>query len=157
MSVGVCACLTAVAAINWNSGKLENIAQGATVTVSSKDADAKFIADGNDGTAWQANAATHALTQDWVIIDLGESKPFTDMSIVWEASHCKSYSVYVSTEAIPYDVYEEVTETITDGEGKETTKVTPAYKAIKTEWLSAHCPVLAMSAIVAHCFGVESP
>ena len=39
MSVGVCACLTA-AAINWNSGKLENIAQGATVTVSSKDADA---------------------------------------------------------------------------------------------------------------------
>lgn len=128
VSVGSLACASVMAAIDWNSGSIENIAQGSTVTVSSNEDTAATIVDGNDGTGWQANAATHEYTRDWVLINLGTEKTFTDMEIVWEASHCKEYSVYVSDAAIPYTPGE------TDGGVK--------YNAISAEWLAANQPVV---------------
>lgn len=123
VAVGVLACASVMAAINWNSGSIENLAKGSTVITSSNEGDAATIVDGVDGTSWQASAATHPYTHDWVIIDLGAEKSFTDMEIIWEASHCKSYSVYVSTDKIDYTSEE------TDG---------IKYNKISEEWLAAH-------------------
>lgn len=118
------------ATITWGDVGEMNLAKGAAVTVSSNPNDAALIADDNNGSGWQASAATHAYTQDWVILDLGESKAFTDMEIVWEASHCKDYSVYVS--ATPFTV-EPKTETI--GEGEEAQEI--SYNAVSVEGLTA--------------------
>lgn len=98
---------SAVFAIDWTSGKVENLAKGATVTVSSNSGTEALIVDDNNGTGWQALAATHVKTQDWVLIDLGEKKTFTNLEIVWEASHCKKYSVYVTDEAVESNAIEE--------------------------------------------------
>lgn len=133
LSVGALATASMLAAINWNS--IENLAAGSTVVTSSKPAEAQTIVDNNDGTGWQAVPATHEYTHDWVLIDLGSEKTFTDIEIIWEASHCKQYSVYVSTEAIPYTAHEESTE----GEGAEQKKI-PAYNEISSEWLANHTP-----------------
>lgn len=127
LSLAVLACVSAIAAINWD--KVDNLAKGATVTVSSNPGDAGLICDGNDGTGWQANAATHAYTHDWLLINLGEGKTFTDIEIVWEASHCKKYSVYVSDSEIPY------TEKSTEGEAPVN------YNEISADWLAANQPV----------------
>lgn len=135
LSLAVLACASAIAAINWTN--VDNLAKGATVVVSSKPAEANNICDGNDGTGWQAVADTHPYTHDWVLINLGESKTFTDMEIVWEASHCKEYSVYVSNEAIPY---EEKTFTVKEAEGDKPAE-TITCNVINEAWLAANTPV----------------
>lgn len=122
VAVGLLACVSVMASINWNSGSIENLAKGSTVITSSNEGDAANIVDGVDGTSWQASAATHPYTHDWVIIDLGAEKTFTDMEIIWEASHCKSYSIYVSTDKIDYTAEE------TDG---------IKYNKIDDAWLAA--------------------
>ena len=114
---------SAVFAIDWTSGKVENLAKGASVTVSSNSGTEALIVDDNNGTGWQASAATHAKTQDWVLIDLGEKKTFTNLEIVWEASHCKKYSVYVTNEAVESNAVEE------DG---------LAYRTIDESWFAGH-------------------
>lgn len=130
-SVGAMTYMSVMAAINWNSGSIENIAVGSTVTVSSNEANAANIVDGNNGTDWQANAATHDFTHDWVLINLGSEKSFTDIEISWEASHCKSYSVYVSDTAVPY----------TSSETEDGIK----YNVIDATWLEAQQPVATRS------------
>lgn len=122
LSVGAIASLTALAAINWNN--VDDLAKGATVTVSSNPNDASLIVDDNNGSGWQASAATHEYTHDWVLINLLEPKTFTDIEIVWEASHCKEYSIYLSDTEIPFT--------------KETTDGGVEYNAIDAEWISAH-------------------
>lgn len=87
-------------AIDWSA--TDNLAKGASVIVSSKDNEASSITDGNDGSRWQAFPATHDKTHDWVIIDLGENKEFTDIEISWESSHASLYSVYTSTTPFEY-------------------------------------------------------
>ena len=124
VSVGALTCASVMATINWASGSIVDLAKGATVTASSNQDTAASIVDDNDGTGWQANAATHEFTHDWVMIDLGEKKTFTDIEIVWEASHCKEYSVYVSDEPVPY------------------TSSDPAYNLINATWLADHTPVI---------------
>lgn len=128
VAAGILTSASVLAAINWNAGTVENIAKGSSVTVSSKDVEAVNITDNNDGTGWQAVAATHTTTADWVIIDLGEKKQFTDIEIIWEASHCKGYSVYVSDSEIPYET------TTTEG-GVECRVISP-------EWLEANTPAV---------------
>ena len=118
------------AAISWNGSGIENMAKGATVTVSSNPADAAFITDDNNGTSWQAAANTHDYTRDWVLIELSEEKTFTDLEIVWEASHCKSYSVYVSKTPI---TVEEKSETVTEGEGENAKDVTNNYNFVNVD------------------------
>lgn len=105
----ICAAITSIAAatvtaIEW--GNLDNIAQGAVVTVSSNSGAANTITDGNNGTSWQAIPSTHNVTTDWALIDLGESKEFNTLEIAWEASHPAKYTVYVSEEDIPYEINE---------------------------------------------------
>lgn len=117
---------TAALAIDW--GSVENLAQGATVTVSSNPDAAATITDGNDGSSWQATGGAQKLgANDWALIDLGEEKTFTDIEIKWEASHPSKYSVYTSTEAIPYAVQNFGTE--------EDPK---NYNVINAEWLCGH-------------------
>lgn len=91
-------------AVEW--GNLDNLAKGATVTVSSNSTNAQNITDDNVGTSWQATPSTHNVTSDWALIDLGESKEFNIIEIFWEASHPSAYSVYVSETAIPYEIKE---------------------------------------------------
>lgn len=101
-------------AIDWT--QVDNLAKGAEVIVSSKPGEAANITDGNDGSRWQAVTATHDYTDDWVIIDLGENKTFTDIEILWEASHASKYSVYVSQTPFTY-------EPVTDPEYNKLTSV----------------------------------
>lgn len=139
VSVGAVACMSVIASINWNSGAITNLAQGATVTVSSKPAEAQNIVDGDNGTGWQAVAATHKYTQDWVLIDLKSEQTFTDMEIVWEASHCKKYSVYVSSTEIPWTA-EQAEEVTKDKDGNDVTTYVD-YNKIDATWLEAHTAV----------------
>lgn len=137
-ALGVLACISVMAVINWNSGQVQNLALGATVTTSSKQEAAAYIVDNNNGTGWQAQATTHEYTQDWALIDLGAEKTFTDIEIVWEASHCKKYSVYVSTDAIPF-----TPQTVEKTTGEDDADVTVIeYNAIQKEWLDSHSPVI---------------
>lgn len=129
LSVGALATASMLAAINWSS--IENLAAGSTVVASSNQATANLIVDNDNGSGWQANANTHVHTQDWVQIDLGSEKTFTDIEIIWEASHCKKYSVYVSNEPVLYtsgtmDVTVDGTVTQVD------------YNVITPDWLSSH-------------------
>ncbi len=126
-SLGVVTCASVMAAIDWNSGSIDNLAKGSTVTASSNSAEASLIVDDNNGTGWQANAATHEYTHDWVMIDFGAETTFTDIEIVWEASHCKSYSIYLSKEAIPY-----TTDETTGG---------ISYNQIDASWLEGTTPI----------------
>lgn len=135
---GAAVLLTAAAmtaAIDW--GQNDNLASGATVTVSSiptsADRQPELILDNNNGTSWQAVPATHKYTKDWVIVDLGEVKEFTDIELIWEASHPTSYSVYVSSDAIPF-------EEKTVNEGTDEAPVNVTYNAIDQEWLDSATP-----------------
>ncbi len=94
----------AALALDWNTQ--ENLALNAQVVTSSvrpgEGDRPENITDGNTGSRWQAIEKANAVSPDWVIIDLGESKTFTDVEIIWENSHPKTYSVYVTETAIPY-------------------------------------------------------
>ena len=107
-------------AIDWTS--VDNLAKDAPVVVSSRFNDAATVTDNNVGTSWQADPSTHGNTHDWALIDLGESRSFSDIEITWEASHPATYSVYVSDTAIPYA-------SVTPEEGS-------AYNTIDEEWLA---------------------
>lgn len=130
LSVGILTCLSVMAAINWSSGAIQNLAKGATVKVSSNPNDAGLITDNNNGSGWQASAATHNYTKDWVLIDLGEEQSITDIEIIWEASHCKKYYVYVTNDEIPV----EEKSVTTEGESS----VTVTYNSINENWLNNH-------------------
>lgn len=121
VAVGMLASASVFAAIDWNAGTVENLAAGATVTVSSNPGAAAAIVDNNNEGGWQAAGASHEYTHDWAILDLGSEKTITDVEIYWQAAHCKKYSIYVSTEAIPY-------ETVAETE----------YQAINADWLASH-------------------
>lgn len=112
-------------AIDWSS--VTNLAKGASVTVSSNSGAAGTIIDNNDGSRWQAATSTHSTTSDWVLIDLGESKTFSDIEIKWEASHCSKYSVYLSDTAIPY----------ADADANGT-----ACRVIDADWLATAVPAV---------------
>lgn len=91
---------TSAFAIEWGNGdgQVANLAKGAEVTVSTLRAgeDPQSITDEADNTGWQAFEFFHKFCpNDWVLIDLGKEMTFTDMQIMWQASHCKEYSVYV--------------------------------------------------------------
>lgn len=75
----------AYAALDWDG--VDNLAKGASVTLSSNDSEGNraAIVDDNNGSGWQA--AGGAVNPDWALIDLGESKAFKDIEIKWEASH----------------------------------------------------------------------
>lgn len=87
----------AYAALDWDG--VDNLAKGASVTLSSNDSEGNraAIVDDNNGSGWQA--AGGAVNPDWALIDLGESKAFKDIEIKWEASHPNTYKVYVTDNA----------------------------------------------------------
>lgn len=111
------------AAIDWTPGT--NLAQGAAVVVSSNSNDARAITDNNNGSSWQAWANTHGATTDWALIDLGAQTTFTDIEIMWEASHSRRYSVYVSPTPIPY---------------ADSSDAPAACRVIDADWLASAVP-----------------
>ncbi|MCH5224927.1 MAG: discoidin domain-containing protein [Muribaculaceae bacterium] len=116
LTLGLLAALSVPAwAIDWTS--VDNLAKGAAVIVSSKDNEASSITDGNDGSRWQAVKNTHDYTQDWVMLDLGENKKFTDIEILWEASNATAFSIYTSETPFDYTSHDDVD---------------PAYKSLNT-------------------------
>ncbi|MDE5645413.1 MAG: discoidin domain-containing protein [Muribaculaceae bacterium] len=119
----------AALAIEWGENT-ENLALGATVTASSdrgtEGENPANITDGNTGTRWQAVGGANTVSPDWVMLDLGEQKSFTDIEIMWEASHMKRYDVYVSVGEIPYSADEST-----------------GYNVIDAGWLETAVPVFA--------------
>lgn len=87
----------AYAALDWDG--VDNLAKGASVTLSSNDSEGNrnSIVDDNNGSGWQANK--DAANPDWALIDLGETKTFKDIEIKWEAARPNTYKVYVTAEA----------------------------------------------------------
>lgn len=69
----------AYAALDWDG--VDNLAKGASVTLSSNDSEGNrnSIVDDNNGSGWQANK--DAANPDWALIDLGETKTFKDIEI----------------------------------------------------------------------------
>lgn len=122
----------AALAIEWNEG-IDNLAKGATVTVSSNPDAAATITDGDPGSSWQATGGANTLSPDFALIDLGESKTFTDIEIIWEASHMKKYDVYVSETEIPYASANFAAE----GEAEK------IYNVIDAAWLTTATPAFA--------------
>lgn len=120
----------AMAAIDWNS--VDNLAKGASVTVSSKQADAALITDGNYGNRWQAYPQTHEKTHDWVLLDLGEAKTFSDVEVKWEASRASQYDVYAFNQN---DVPQYTSETLTAGDNVYD------YKVIPEDWFTGKTPI----------------
>lgn len=120
----------AALAIEWTEHT--NLAAGATVTVSSNPGAANTITDNNEGSSWQAQGGANKLCPDWVLLDLGEVQTFTDIEIMWEASHMTKYDIYVSTDEIPYAA-ENFAE---DGEPEKN------FNVIDAGWLATAVPVL---------------
>lgn len=87
----------AYAALDWDG--VDNLAKGASVTLSSNDSEGNrnSIVDDNNGSGWQANK--DAANPDWALIDLGETKTFKDIEIKWEAARPNTYKVYVTADA----------------------------------------------------------
>lgn len=114
---GLLAAGIAYAELDWSD--VDNVASGATVTLSSNisDSNAKAIVDDNNSTGWQAKG--DAAGDDWALLDLGETKTFSDIEIKWEASHPSAYDVYV-TDSKP---------TVVEGDGENT---------IAEAWLTAN-------------------
>lgn len=110
-------------ALDWTS--VENIANGASVTVSSRFGSENQICDNNTGNGWQAIGHAHEKSNDFILIDLGERKDFDVIEIWWEASHPTKYDIYVSDDAIPYRLT-----TIDDVE----------MNVIDAAWLGSHTP-----------------
>lgn len=122
--------LTAAASMAIEWGPVENLAAGAAVTVSSNESAAATITDGDAGSSWQATGGANKYAADWALLDLGEVKTFTDIEIIWEASHPTEYSVYLSEEAIP-----SAPKTFNKGTDEATDEVT--YNVIDAEWLAS--------------------
>ncbi len=122
--------LTAAASMAVEWGSVENLAAGSTVTVSSNEAAAATITDGDPGTSWQAIGKANKFAADWALIDLGEVKTFTDIEIIWEASHPTEYSVYLSDEAIPF-----APQTFNVGTEEAPNEV--SYNVIDSDWLAS--------------------
>lgn len=131
VSVAALTGLSMMAAIEW--GSVDNLSRGAAVTVSSKSEEAARITDNDGGTRWQATPSTHKLTNDWALVDLGEVKTFTDVEIVFEASHAKKYSLYISETAIPY-------ESLSGNVNTEEDPLMLDYNKISEEWLASATP-----------------
>ncbi|MCM1071349.1 MAG: discoidin domain-containing protein [[Clostridium] fimetarium] len=123
--------LSMMAAIEWNT--VENLSRGATVIVSSKPEEANRVTDNDNGSRWQAIPSTHRFTNDWALVDLGEVKTFTDVEIIFEASHAKKYSLYISESAIPY-------ESLSGNVNTEDNPLMLDYNKISEEWLAATTP-----------------
>lgn len=103
LTLGLLAALSVPAwALDWS--QVENLVDNeASVVVSStREGNKDDIINGNtNGQGWSA-APDAKSENDWVIINLGEPKTFTDIEIFWRDNHASKYSVYVSNDAIQY-------------------------------------------------------
>ncbi len=83
-----------------------NLAQGKTVTYSTKESSAfegNCITDGDLSTRWASDANSQT---DWVCIDLGETKEINEVLIKWENAYATQYQIQVSNDANTWtDVY----------------------------------------------------
>ena len=101
LTLSIALATLSASAIDWNVAE-DLVPKGASVIVSSNAGEAANITDKNNGNRWQAKPSTHNFTKDWIIIDLGEEKTFTDVEIMWESSHASLYHVYTSNTLPKY-------------------------------------------------------
>ena len=75
----------------------ENLALNKTplVAVGNKEADAKNICDGNNGSRWQADKT---VDNTWFAVDLGSVNTVDKVLVSWEASNAKAYEIYTAGE-----------------------------------------------------------
>lgn len=67
-----------------------------TATASTEDADhpAAHATDGDPGTRWSSAYEDH----QWIQVDLGSSRTFDRVAVVWESAYPKSYTIQVSDD-----------------------------------------------------------
>lgn len=71
-------------------------------SVSADAGDASAVADGNNGSRWSSNYTD----DEWVYVDLGESKPVKSVVLNWETAYAKAYKLQVSEDARNWtDIY----------------------------------------------------
>lgn len=85
---------------------VDNLAYLKPVFASSVSGDAggeNAITDGINGSRW----ASKYSDEQWIYIDMGEAKTFSNIDLLWEAAYAKSYKIQVSNDAKSWsDVYE---------------------------------------------------
>ena len=87
-----------------------NLAKGKTMTVSSNNAGAQYMTDGDSKTCWTSDAAD----SEWAYVDLGAVFPVDRVKLVWNLAYGAEYKIQVSDDAAEWtDVY-----TQTDGDGR---------------------------------------
>ena len=67
----------------------------AVASSGSGDAGAASAADGNYGTSWVSDAND----DEWIYIDLGQSRPFNFINLYWQADYGKAYEIQISSNA----------------------------------------------------------
>ncbi|MDP4210261.1 MAG: discoidin domain-containing protein [Bacteroidota bacterium] len=71
-------------------------------SVSTDASDAAAVSDGNNGSRWSSNYTD----DEWVYVDLGESKTVKSVVLNWEAAYAKAYKLQVSDDAVNWsDIY----------------------------------------------------
>ena len=85
--------------------KTDNLAFNAKAVASSVHKDggeSSTVTDGSDGTRWASNYTD----DEWIYVDLGESKPINEIVLNWESANAKSYKLQVSDDLITWkDIY----------------------------------------------------
>lgn len=81
--------------------KTDNLAYSTKAVASSVHKDGgetATVTDGSDGTRWASNYTD----DEWIYVDLGESKPINEIVLNWESANAKSYKLQVSDDQITW-------------------------------------------------------
>jgi len=110
---------------------VDNLAVGAKAYASSTSKDAmgpEAVADGSDGSRW----ASEYIDNQWIYIDLGETKEFANIVLNWENAHAKSYKLHVSDDG---QNWQEIYQNLDSKGGIEDIKIKP----LKTQFVKVEC------------------
>ena len=89
--------------LNFSQG---NMARNRPVKASSVSQDAggaQALTDGNEASRW----ASDYTDDQWIYVDLGHRREFTEVVLKWEDAHAAAYKIQVSDDAVSWrDIYE---------------------------------------------------
>ena len=110
--------------LNFQTDNLIYSKNAVASSVSTDALEASAVTDGSNGSRWSSNYND----DEWIYVDLGESKEIASVVLNWESAYAKAYKVQVSDDAINWkDIY-----STTDGKGG--TEVIP-FTPLKTRYV----------------------
>ncbi|SEG95730.1 chondroitin AC lyase [Nonomuraea solani] len=89
----------------------ENLALNRPVTVDSSYADAvraALVNDGNATTRWASQREDPPITPRWVQVDLGRTRPVSQVKLLWEAATATDYTVKISADGVQWTEFARV-------------------------------------------------